>query len=329
MAAETDLAVVADGLAKRYGGVVAVRDATFAVERGEVLGFLGPNGAGKSTTIRMLLGLTSPSAGEATVLDAPVDDRAAFHTALGRVGYVPGGDGFYPDLRGRELLDYFERLRGAPRRAELEGRFPAPFDRPIDDYSRGNRQKLALVQAFMGDPDLVVMDEPTAGLDPLVQNRFYDFLDAERAAGTTVLLSSHVLSEVRRVCDRVVVIRDGRVVAAEGVEALLSEGGKVVTADLADPPPLSAFDLPGVSHAEYVADGRLRLVCTGGYDALLDTLAAGHVEDVEIRESDLDDVFRHFYEGDGDEPEGSGGERVGDADDDAGEPDDPTSEASP
>ena len=291
-----DAAVVADGLAKRYGEVAAVRDATFTVERGEVLGFLGPNGAGKSTTIRMLLGLTSPSAGEARVLGERVDSRAAFRTTLGRVGYVPGGDGFYPDLRGRELLDYFERLRGAPRREELEARFPAPFDRPIEDYSRGNRQKLALVQAFMGDPDLVVMDEPTAGLDPLVQNTFYEFLDAEREAGTTVLLSSHVLSEVRRVCDRVVVIRDGRVVAAKGVEALLAEGGKVVTADLADPPPLDDFDLPGVSHAEYVEPGRLRLVCTEGYDALLDVLAAHRVEDVEIRESDLDDVFRHFYE---------------------------------
>ena len=297
MAAETEPAVVADGLAKRYGDVAAVRDATFDVGHGEVLGFLGPNGAGKSTTIRMLLGLTRPTAGAARVLGARVGDRRSFRETLGRVGYVPGGEGFYPDLRGRDLLDYFARLRGADRRAELEERFPAPFDRRIGDYSRGNRQKLALVQAFMSDPDLVVMDEPTAGLDPLVQNRFYEFLDRERESGTTVLLSSHILSEVRRVCDRVVVIRDGQVVAAKGVDALLAESGRVVTADLTDPPALAAFDRPGVSHAEYLADGRLRLVATGGYDDLLSTLAAHGVREVEIREADLDDVFRHFYEG--------------------------------
>lgn len=297
MVAETGPAAVADGLVKRYGEIAAVTDATFDVRHGEVLGFLGPNGAGKSTTIRMLLGLTRPTAGTARVLGARVDDRTAFRRTLGRVGYVPGGDGFYPDLRGRDLLNYFASLRGAPRRAELEERFPAPFDRRIDDYSRGNRQKLALVQAFMSDPDLVVMDEPTAGLDPLIQNRFYEFLDREREAGTTVLLSSHILSEVRRVCDRVVVIRDGRVVAAKGVEALLAESGRVVTADLTDPPALSAFDRSEVSHAEYLADGRLRLVCTGGYDTLLSTLSAHGVREIEIRESDLDDIFRHFYEG--------------------------------
>ncbi|MFB6079608.1 MAG: ATP-binding cassette domain-containing protein [Haloferacaceae archaeon] len=301
-------AVLLDGLGKSYGDVDAVVDASFRVERGEVFGFLGPNGAGKSTTIRMLLGFTRPSTGEAYLLGERVRDREALRTVKGRVGYVPGDATFYEDLTGRELLDYFERLRGAERRGELEARFPAPFDRRVGTYSRGNRQKLALVQAFMHDPDLVVMDEPTSGLDPLVQNEFYEFLDAERAAGTTALFSSHILSEVRRVCDRVAVIRAGRVVAEERIDDLLEKGGKVVTVDLADRPSVDEFRLPGVVRAGYLDDGRLRLVCTGGYDALLDRLADHRVEDVEIRESSLEDVFMHFYE-DGLDADGRAAER--------------------
>jgi ABC-2 type transport system ATP-binding protein len=288
-------AVTLDGLAKSYGDVDAVVDASFTVERGEVFGFLGPNGAGKSTTIRMVLGLTRPSAGEATVLGERVTDRAGWLRVAGRVGYVPGEATYHEHRRGGALLDHLARLRGGERRAELEALFPAPFDRRIGTYSRGNRQKLSLVQAFMHDPDLVVMDEPTAGLDPLVQRRFYEFVERERTAGTTVLFSSHVLSEVRRICDRLAVIRDGRVVAVERVADLLADAGKVVTADLRDRPPLDRFRLPGVAHAEYRDDGRLRLLCTGGYDALLDRLAASQVRDVEIRETALEDVFAHFY----------------------------------
>ena len=308
-------AIDIDGLTKFYGDVRGVEDVSLAVERGEVFGFLGPNGAGKSTAIRALLGLLKPTEGSAYLLGAPVTDRAALRSAKHHVGHVPGDVRFYDGLTGRRVLDYFERLRGGERRAELSERFPAPFDRPIRTYSKGNRQKLALVQAFMHDPAVVVMDEPTAGLDPLVQETFYDFLDAECERGTTVLLSSHVLSEVRRVCDRVAIIRNGRLVAVESVAELLAERGTVVHARLRESPPLDAFDVPGVTAREYADDGSLRLVVGTEFDPLIEALAAYTVEDLDVREASIEDVFLHFYTDVEEATAGDAAERTHAADD--------------
>jgi ABC-2 type transport system ATP-binding protein len=295
-------AVECSRLTKYYGDVRGVEDLSLTIREGEIFGFLGPNGAGKSTAIRTLLGFLAPTSGTASLLGSPVTDRRARLTAMAEVGYLPSDVAFYDGVRGRDLLDYLETLRGGDRRAELEERFPAPFDRRIETYSRGNRQKLGLVQAFMHDPSLVVMDEPTSGLDPIVQNAFYDFLDAERERGVTVLFSSHVLSEVRRVCDRVAVIRDGRLITVESIDDLLEKGGKVVTVDLAESPPPEAFAIDGVATAERVDDTsesttRYRLLLTGNYDGLLDVLQRYHVDDLEVRETSLDDVFLHFYTG--------------------------------
>ncbi|SEO23202.1 ABC-2 type transport system ATP-binding protein [Halogranum amylolyticum] len=290
-------AIELSGLTKYYGDVCGIEDLTLTVDRGEIFGFLGPNGAGKSTAIRTFLGFLRPTAGEAYLLGTPVSDRRALIEVKREIGHIPGDFAFYDSLTGRRHLDYFERLRGGDRREELERLFPAPFDRKVRTYSRGNRQKLAIVQAFMHDPTLVVMDEPTAGLDPLVQQTFYEFLEAERDRGVTTLFSSHVLSEVRRVCDRVAVIRNGRLAAVEEIDALLRKSGKVVRASLAERPPVESFDLPGVVRGEYESGGVLRLVVNGGYDELLDRLAGYTVEDVEIREASLEDVFMHFYTG--------------------------------
>ena len=289
------------GLTKYYGDVCGIDDLTLTVERGEIFGFLGPNGAGKSTAIRALLGFLQPTAGEAYLLGKSVSDRQALIEVKHDIGHIPGDFSFYDSLTGRRHLDYFERLRGGDRREELEELFPAPFDRKVRTYSRGNRQKLAIVQAFMHDPTLVVMDEPTAGLDPLVQRTFYEFLEEEREQGMTTLFSSHILSEVRRVCDRVAVIRNGRLVAVEDIDALLRKSGKVVRATLPERPPVDAFDLPGVVRGEYESEAVLRLVVSGGYDELLDRLSTYTVADIEIREASLEDVFMHFYTGqDGD-----------------------------
>lgn len=290
-------AIELSGLTKYYGDVRGIEDLSLTVEGGEIFGFLGPNGAGKSTAIRTLLGFLTPTSGEAYLLGTPVSDRRALIDVKRHVGHIPGDFEFYGGLTGRQHLDYFEQLRGGERRDELQTLFPAPFDRKVSTYSRGNRQKLAIVQAFMHDPSLVVMDEPTSGLDPLVQRTFYEFLDAERDRGVTVLFSSHILSEVRRVCDRVAVIRNGKLVAVEDIGELLRKSGKVVRASLAERPPVDSFDLPGVVRGEYEADGVLRLIVNGGYDALLDRLASYTVEDIEIREASLEDVFMHFYTG--------------------------------
>ncbi|WP_254839539.1 ABC transporter ATP-binding protein [Natronomonas marina] len=286
-----------DGLTKHYGDVVGVEDLSFTVREGEIFGFLGPNGAGKSTAIRTLLGLLSPTEGGGRLFGSDVTDRRALRAVKRRLGYIPDDGAFYDRLTGERLLDYFADLKGDARRAELLERFPIPADRPVKEYSRGNRQKLAVVQAFMHEPDVLVMDEPTSGLDPLLQQEFYDLLEAERARGVTVLFSSHILPEVRRVCDRVCIVRDGRLVTIESIDDLLEKSGKVARVDLAESPPTEALSFDGVGRITREDDGTYTLVVTGNYDALVDGLAEYTVRDLEIRESSLEDVFMHFYGG--------------------------------
>jgi ABC-2 type transport system ATP-binding protein len=220
-------------LTKDYGDVRANDDVTFDVKSGEVFGYLGPNGAGKTTTIRTLLGFQSPTSGSATVLGADVTDDRELVEARERVGYLPSNPAFDEAATGRDVLDLHASLKSGSRRAELLELFDVPLDRAVRGYSTGQRQKLGLVQAFMHDPDLLIMDEPTSGLDPLVQQRFNDFVRDERTAGKTIFLSSHVLSEVRRVCDRIGIIRDGRIVEVAAVADVLQRAGKFVRARVA------------------------------------------------------------------------------------------------
>ncbi|MFC4439301.1 MULTISPECIES: ABC transporter ATP-binding protein [Natrialbaceae] len=295
------------GLTKYYGDVRGAEDVTFDVDRGEIFGFLGPNGAGKSTLIRVLLGLLEPTRGEARLLGYDVTARDELLEAKRNLGYLPSDVAFYDRVTGSEILDYFGRIRGEERRAELLERFPVPLDRNVKAYSSGNRQKLAIVATFMHDPDLVIMDEPTSGLDPLVQNEFYDLLEEQRERGRTAFFSSHILSEVRRVCDRVGIIRDGRLIELDTVEGLLAESGTVVRVHLAETPDPKALRVPGVSSVERVdsADepdletdgGTYHLVFSREFDALIDRLSEYTVEDLEIRDASLEDVFMHFYDG--------------------------------
>ncbi|NHN57745.1 MULTISPECIES: ABC transporter ATP-binding protein [Halorussus] len=290
-------AIETSGLTKYYGDTRGIEDLSLSVREGEVFGFLGPNGAGKTTTIRTLLGFVEPTGGSATVLDRDVTDEAALIEAKRRVGYLPSNPGFDEDVTGRRLVRYHDDLKGDERSDELLEVFDAPVDREIGEYSTGNRQKLALVLAFMHDPDLVVMDEPTAGLDPLMQERLYEFIEDERERGTTFFFSSHVLSEVRRVCDRVGIIREGRLVAMEGVEELLDRSGKRVRVSVEGSLDPADFDLPGV-HDLDAGDGEAAFMFTGEYDALLDHLRNYSVRDLEIEEAPLEDVFMKFYDGD-------------------------------
>ena len=285
-----------EALTKYYGDVRGVEDLSLSVERGEVFGFLGPNGAGKSTTIRLLLGLIRPTAGRASILGNDVTDRAALLDVKRSLGYIPDDGGFYKRITGEALLDYLGRLKGEERREALLDRFPIPEDRPVKDYSRGNVQKLAIVQAFMHDPEVLVMDEPTSGLDPLLQNEFYDLVREEQERGVTCFFSSHILSEVRRICDRVAIIRDGGLVALEDIDALLNKSGKLVEFALEEAPSTEALRFPGVAEIAADGDGRYTLVLAGGYDALIDRLGDYTVTDLSVREASLEDVFMHFYE---------------------------------
>ena len=285
-----------EGLTKYYGDVKGIEDLSFTVDAGETFGFLGPNGAGKSTTIRLLLGLIRPTGGAARLLGRDVTDREALIEAKARIGHIPDDVQFYETMTGERHLDYYAGFRGDDRREELLERFPIPENRAVRDYSSGNRQKLAIVQAFMHDPDLLIMDEPTTGLDPLLQNEFYELLAEEQRRGVTVFFSSHILSEVRRTCDRVAIIRDGGLVTLEDIHTLLEKSGKVVTARLEESPDPSVFEFEGVSQVT-VEDGAYTVILTGNYDALIDRLADFSVRDLSIRETSLEDVFMHFYGG--------------------------------
>ncbi len=289
-----------DDLTKRYGEVAANDGVSFDVEAGEIFGYLGPNGAGKTTTIRLLLGLIGPTSGTAEVLGADIRDRRALTEAKANVGYLPDTLGFEERLTGRDALDFFARMRGDERREEVLELFEPPLDRRIETYSAGNRRMLGIVQAFMHDPALVILDEPTSGLDPLKQERMHAFLEDERDAGKTIFFSSHVLSEVQRVCDRVGIIREGELVALEDVETLLKRGGKDVRVQLAEPFDEGRFVTSEMIDVETV-DSTVHFTYAGDPAALLEHLVGFEIKDVGIGDPRLEDVFKHYY---GDEREG-------------------------
>jgi len=281
-------------LTKDYGSVRAVDSLSFTVESGEVFGFLGPNGAGKTTTIRSLLGLLKPTAGTATVLGADVHDEDALIDAKRRIGYLPAHLGFDEEATGTDVLDYHESVKGGSRRDELLEIFTPPVERPIREYSTGNRRMLGIVQAFMHDPELVIMDEPTSGLDPLKQEEFNEFVRSERERGKTLFFSSHVLSEVRRVCDRVGILRGGELVGLEDVDTLLQQGGKRVQIRTTDEASGDFAELDGVIDMQTFADG-IQFIYTGEYNTLLGELATHDVREIEISEPPLEDIFMHYY----------------------------------
>jgi ABC-2 type transport system ATP-binding protein len=285
------------GLSKRYGPIRALQPLDLVVRTGEIFGFLGPNGAGKSTTIRLLLGFLHPTAGTARVLGLDmVRDSVAIR---GRIGYLPSGIAFYDSLTGDRLLDYLAELTGRPpvRRLELCDQLELSartLRRLVRDYSRGMRQKLGIVQALQHDPELAILDEPTEGLDPLMQRAFYEILEHLKAEGRTIFFSSHILSEVERVCDRLAIIRQGRLVALEEMAELLSRRKRNVDMRLDGPPP-RLDGVPGVSGVE-TFDGRLTCRLQGDMRPFLAAIAGAPVVDMTIEPAHLEEAFLEFYE---------------------------------
>jgi ABC-2 type transport system ATP-binding protein len=310
-------AIVTAGLTKRYGHgrrisvpgrrrssegeIRALEELSIEVHEGEIFGFLGPNGAGKSTMIRLLLGFLHPTAGGATVMGLDiVRDSVEIRR---RTGYLPGGIALYDTLTGERLLDYLADLTGRPpvRRAELCERLElseATLRRLVRDYSRGMRQKIGIIQALQHDPELAILDEPTEGLDPLMQRAFYTILDELKGAGRTVFFSSHVLSEVERVCDRVAIVRQGRLVALEDVDVLLARRKRNVEIRVAGPPP--ALDgVPGVSNVAIAADGRITCQLEGDVRPFLAAIGDAPVVDLTIEPAHLEEAFLELYHDEG------------------------------
>lgn len=288
--------IATSGLTKDYGSGRGLFDLDLEVRRGEVFGFLGPNGAGKSTTIRLLLDLIMPTSGSARVLGLDIgSDSLAIRR---RVGFLPGDLAMYPKLSGRVVLDYLADLRGGvdPRvRDSLAERFDADLDRPVHQLSSGNRQKLGLIQAFMHEPELLILDEPITGLDPLVQRNFHSLLAEVSGQGRTVFLSSHTLSEVERVTHRLAILRGGRLVVVDSLENLRKVAVQRLEIEFGEPVAPDEFRaLPGVTEA--TAEGRtLTVAFEGSADAVVKAAAAHEVHAVRPREDDLEDIFLRYY----------------------------------
>ncbi|MFR9807010.1 ABC transporter ATP-binding protein [Pseudonocardia sp. RS010] len=281
-------------MSKRYGRTVALEELDLTVPAGEVFGFLGPNGAGKSTTIRLLLGLARPTAGRAWVSGVPALDVARAHRHLAS---VPADVALWPQLTGAETLDLLGSLgpgTDTAYRAELVERFALDPSRPARTYSSGNRQKVALVAAFATRAPLLVLDEPTSGLDPLMEQQFQHAVREARERGQTVFLSSHQLAEVEAVCDRVGILRAGRLVEVAEVSALRALHRTEVEAVFTGPAP--ALDgLPGVADVEVPGPGRLRFTLVGPPAAALRALAAAELDGLRVREPGLEEIFLGYY----------------------------------
>jgi ABC-2 type transport system ATP-binding protein len=298
-----DAVISTRGLTKHYGSIAALTDLDLDVLRGEIFGFLGPNGAGKSTTIRTLLGFLHATRGSATVLGR---DVATDSVEIRRVtGYLPGGVALYDSLTGYQVLDYLVRLQGREpyRRAELVERLQmseTDLRRRVRDYSRGMRQKIGVIQALQHDPELAILDEPTEGLDPLMQQAFYAIMADLRAEGRTVFFSSHVLPEVERVCNRVGIIRQGRLMAVHEVRELLARRRRKVSIRWRGMAP-GATSLPGLT--DVVVDGdRLFATLDGDVSEFVRAVASPSLEDLTIEPASLEEAFLEYYAGDAGEP---------------------------
>ncbi len=285
-------AIECENLTKQYGKARGVTDLTFSVEEGDFFGFIGPNGAGKSTTIRSMLGFLRPTSGTCRILGA--DCWTESRKIREMVGYLPSESSFYPGMRVRDVLKLSADLRRADCRHEasrLCERLRLDTGKKTAELSFGNRKKLAVICALQHKPRLLILDEPTGGLDPLMQKEFFDILQERHNEGCSIFFSSHILAEVQNNCDRIAVIRDGRLAACDDAENLIPHNIKIIRV-------VCQADLSGIPGVRNMV--REQEVCTflyqGEADVLLRRLSGEHIQDIQIREPDLEEVFMHYYE---------------------------------
>ncbi|UCH88508.1 MAG: ABC transporter ATP-binding protein [Thermoplasmata archaeon] len=300
---DKDDIVVIKGLTKHYGDVKAVVDLDLNIKKGEVLGLLGPNGAGKTTAIRTCLGLLKKTAGNVTIFG--MDSHKQSEAIRARTGYLPGDFGLIPEITVQTFLKHLLALGDCKDMSKLEEyseRLDLDLTIKTQTLSKGNRQKVGVVQAFMADQEFIILDEPTAGLDPLIQQEFYKILREEKKAGKTIFMSTHVLAEAELVCDRIAIIRKGRLVVVESIAAMQDKMGKILEVEFRSPVNPDEFKIPGVSKVQM--DGNaLTLTIHSNIDGVIKHVADHPIINMNLRTYTLDEMFLRYYSDDGGEEE--------------------------
>ena len=280
-------------LTKYYGKQKGIEEVSFKVEEGEIFGFIGPNGAGKSTTIRTLLSLIYPTSGEATIFGKDIVEFG--HEIKEEIGYLPSEVFYYDNMKVIDILKYsasFYKKDCSKRMYELAKIMDLDLNKKVDDLSYGNKKKVGIVQGLLHEPKLLILDEPTSGLDPLMQQIFFDLIIEENKKGTTVLFSSHILTEVQKLCNRVGIIKDGSIVRVDNIEALKGDNYKRFTIDVND---TTGFELNGVSDLKIEGDG-VNFLFKGDVNEVISLLATKKVNNLVIEEPTLEEIFMHYYQ---------------------------------
>lgn len=288
--------IVLENLTKYYGKTRGIEDLTFDVKEGEIFGFIGPNGAGKSTTIRTLLSLIRPTSGKATIFGMDIVKDAP--EIAKNVGYLPSEVFYYDNMKVKELLNYsasFYKKDCSKRIKELSEVMDLDLDRKIEDLSFGNKKKVGIVQGLLHEPKLILLDEPTSGLDPLMQKKFFDLLEEENKKGATVLFSSHILGEVQKLCHRVAIIKDGRVIRLDNIENLRGETYKRFNIETEDKLYNGLLNLTGVD--DVIKDEKsASFLYKGDINMVMKELSGLKLKNILIEEPSLEEVFMHYYE---------------------------------
>lgn len=283
-------------LTKQYGKHRGIDDVSFSVKKGEIFGFIGPNGAGKSTTIRTLLALIYPSSGSATIFGKDCIKEAP--SIAQDIGYLPSETFFYEGMTVKELLNYTAKLYQkdcSNRIKELTERLKLDTSRKIRDLSFGNKKKVGIVAGLLHSPKLIILDEPTSGLDPLMQNIFFEILKEENDKGATILFSSHILSEVQKMCDRIAFIKEGKIINLQSIHELRANTYKKIQLTMKEPTKKQAFNLEGISEFNQ-QDEEITFMYNGNISQLISSFSNHEIVDIFIEEPSLEEIFMHYYQ---------------------------------
>ncbi len=283
-------------LSKYYGKNRGIEDVSLEVKEGEIYGFIGPNGAGKSTLIRTILGLQKSTSGNATIFGEDIKNFSS--KIASNVGYLPSEVFYYDGMKVKDLLNYsasFYKKDCTDKIKELAKRLDLDLNRKIDDLSYGNRKKVGIVQALLHEPKLIILDEPTGGLDPLMQQTFFEILEEENKKGATIFFSSHILSEVQRLCERVAIIKEGQIIAINNVREMNEDSYKKIHVTMTDARQVNFEVLDGVTNLEQT-DEKVNFLYKGDINQLLQSLSSVDLKDLTITEPSLEEIFLHFYQ---------------------------------